>query len=224
MRIFLAEDAALIRAGIQEVLTSAGYDVIGVAADADELVEAFEQHLADATPPDLILTDVRMPPTGTDDGLRAALNIRRLRPEQPIVVLSAYVSGPYVRTLLGESGHGGGLGYLLKERVGKVSDFLSSLEVVAGGGVVIDPDVVAYTMKPVADGPVGRLSPREREVLQLMAEGLSNAQIEDRLVVSPAAVSKHVANIFTKLELPPGEDNRRVRAVLMWLRADESAG
>lgn len=221
MKILLAEDAALIRAGIQEVLTSAGHQVVGVVADATELTEIYGRLLSEADPPDLVLTDVRMPPTGTDDGLRAALKIREQRPEQPVVVLSAYISGPYVRTLLGQPGHGCGLGYLLKERVGKVSDFLSSLDVVAGGGVVIDPDVVAYTMTSPAEGPVGRLSPREREVLQLMAEGLSNTQIETRLVLSGAAVSKHVANIFTKLDLPPGEDNRRVRAVLTWLRADQ---
>lgn len=225
MRIFLAEDAALIRAGLQEVLASAGHEVCGVATDATELVAGVADAARRDQLPDIVVTDVRMPPTGTDDGLRAAMRLRESHPGLPVLVLSAYVSGPYARTLLADT-PAGGLGYLLKERVGHVADFLSSLEVVAGGGVVVDPEVVAHlTADASARGPLNRLTPREAEVLQLMAEGLSNAQICERLFLSGAAVSKHVANVFGKLDLPPGEDNRRVRAVLLWLRhaGDDSA-
>lgn len=170
-----------------------------------------------------------MPPTGTDDGLRAAVDLRAAHPGLPVVVLSAYVVGPYLRDLLGSAaapdGSAGAVGYLLKERVGRVEDFLRSLDVVAAGGVVVDPEVLARLMGAPARTPaqadaerVARLTDREREVLALMAEGLSNAQIAGRLVLSDGAVAKHVANILAKLDLPPGEVNRRVRAVLTWLR------
>lgn len=216
MRIVLAEDAALIRAGLEEVITGAGHDVVRAVADADQLRCAVADLAASATLPDLVVTDVRMPPRGTDDGLRAALDLRAEHPGLPVLVLSAHVSGPSVRTLL-DGTSDGGVGYLLKERVGHVADFISSVEVVAGGGVVVDPEVVRHALGAPHVGPVARLSSREREVLQLMAEGGSNNQIARDLHLSSAAVSKHVANVFLKLDLPPGEDNRRVRAVLTWL-------
>lgn len=219
MRIFLAEDAALIRAGLQELLASAGHDIVGTAADADALRREVGAAIAAGDPPDLLITDVRMPPDDTDDGLRAAIDLRRAHPGLPVLVLSAYVSGPYVRQLLDGAGSGAGLGYLLKDRVGHVGDFLRSIDLVGGGGVVVDPQVVAHVMRRREDGPLSSLTPREREVLQLMAEGLANGQIGERLFLSAAAVSKHVANVFLKLGLPPGEENRRVRAVLTWLRA-----
>ena len=221
VRIFLAEDAALIRAGLVEIVTAAGHEIVGTAADADALRTLVAAAARDDALPDLLVTDVRMPPDGTDDGLRAALDLRRDHPSLPVLVLSAYVSGPYVRRLLDDTSSGAGVGYLLKERVGHVADFLRSIDVVAAGGVVVDPDVVAHAMRGGPSGPLAGLTPRETEVLRLMAEGASNGQIAERLVLSAAAVSKHVANVFLKLGLPPGEDNRRVRAVLLWLRSGD---
>ena len=280
MRILLADDAALLREGLAGLLTTAGHKVVAQVADADALRTEVERLAAAGELPDIVVTDVRMPPTGTDDGLRAAIDLRRAHPGLPVVVLSAYVAGPYVQDLLeetessaspaGSSGSGGAVGYLLKERVGRVADFLHSLDVVVGGGVVIDPEVVSHLMKaaraagsraggaaettagpaavaPTAPSgfqtpaPIGTVSPstpsggiasaapggagldrltrREQEVLELMAQGLSNAQIAERLVLSDGAVAKHVANIFRGLDLQPGEENRRVRAVLAWLHA-----
>ena len=280
MRILLADDAALLREGLAGLLTTAGHKVVAQVADADALRTEVERLAAAGELPDIVVTDVRMPPTGTDDGLRAAIDLRRAHPGLPVVVLSAYVAGPYVQDLLEETessaspaspaGSGGAVGYLLKERVGRVADFLHSLDVVVGGGVVIDPEVVSHLMKaaraagsraggaaettagpaavaPTAPSgfqtpaPIGAVSPstpsggiasaapggagldrltrREQEVLELMAQGLSNAQIAERLVVSDGAVAKHVANIFRGLDLQPGEENRRVRAVLAWLHA-----
>ena len=288
MRILLADDAALLREGLAGLLTTAGHKVVAQVADADALRTEVEHLAAAGELPDIVVTDVRMPPTGTDDGLRAAIDLRRAHPGLPVVVLSAYVAGPYVQDLLeetessaspaspaGSGGSGGAVGYLLKERVGRVADFLHSLDVVVGGGVVIDPEVVSHLMKaaraagsaqditgsgagegavtmtgsvpgtaPAPSEPQGpvmagaaspstpsdgiataapggagldRLTRREQEVLELMAQGLSNAQIAERLVVSDGAVAKHVANIFRGLDLQPGEENRRVRAVLAWL-------
>ena len=283
MRILLADDAALLREGLAGLLTTAGHKVVAQVADADALRTEVERLAAAGELPDIVVTDVRMPPTGTDDGLRAAIDLRRAHPGLPVVVLSAYVAGPYVQDLLeetespaspaspaGSGGSGGAVGYLLKERVGRVADFLHSLDVVVGGGVVIDPEVVSHLMKaaraagskaggaaettagpaavaPTAPSgfqtpaPIGAVSPstpsggiasaapggagldrltrREQEVLELMAQGLSNAQIAERLVLSDGAVAKHVANIFRGLDLRPGEENRRVRAVLAWLHA-----
>ena len=283
MRILLADDAALLREGLAGLLTTAGHKVVAQVADADALRTEVERLAAAGELPDIVVTDVRMPPTGTDDGLRAAIDLRRAHPGLPVVVLSAYVAGPYVQDLLeetessaspaspaGSGGSGGAVGYLLKERVGRVADFLHSLDVVVGGGVVIDPEVVSHLMKaaraagsraggaaettagpaavaPTAPSgfqtpaPIGAVSPstpsggiasaapggagldrltrREQEVLELMAQGLSNAQIAERLVLSDGAVAKHVANIFRGLDLQPGEENRRVRAVLAWLHA-----
>ncbi|MDO4901203.1 response regulator transcription factor [Actinomyces sp.] len=251
MRIVLADDAALLREGLAGLLTAAGYEVVAQVADAYALREKVEQLSAAGALPDVVVTDVRMPPTGTDDGLRAAIGLRAAHPGLPVIVLSAYVAGPYLRELLdGPDAAAGGVGYLLKERVGRVSDFTHSLDIVAAGGVVVDPEVLAQLMHadnapPSADagsgltrvdryergaaagtpGPgkqhaaLARLTPREQEVLALMAEGLSNPQVAERLVLSDGAVAKHVANIFAKLDLPPDQSNRRVRAVLTWLRA-----
>ena len=289
MRILLADDAALLREGLAGLLTTAGHEVVAQVADADALRTKVGRLAAAGELPDVVVTDVRMPPTGTDDGLRAAIDLRRAHPGLPVVVLSAYVAGPYVQDLLEETesptspagpggpsaSSGGAVGYLLKERVGRVADFLHSLDIVVGGGVVIDPEVVSHLMKaaraagsaqditgsgagegavtmtgsvpgtaPAPSEPQGpvmagaaspstpsdgiataapggagldRLTRREQEVLELMAQGLSNAQIAERLVVSDGAVAKHVANIFRGLDLQPGEENRRVRAVLAWL-------
>ena len=291
MRILLADDAALLREGLAGLLTTAGHEVVAQVADADALRTEVGRLAAAGELPDVVVTDVRMPPTGTDDGLRAAIDLRRAHPGLPVVVLSAYVAGPYVQDLLEETesptspagpggpsaSSGGAVGYLLKERVGRVADFLHSLDIVVGGGVVIDPEVVSHLMKaaraagsaqditgsgagegavtmtgsvpgtaPAPSEPQGpvmtgaaspstpsdgiataapggagldRLTRREQEVLELMAQGLSNAQIAERLVVSDGAVAKHVANIFRGLDLQPGEENRRVRAVLAWLHA-----
>jgi len=229
MRIVLADDAALLREGLAGLMTAAGHEVVAQACDAPELVETVTALGGSGELPDVVVTDVRMPPTGTDDGLRAAVDLRAAYPGLPVVVLSAYVVGPYLRDLLGSAtapdGGAGAVGYLLKERVGRVDDFLRSLDVVAAGGIVVDPEVLARLMGAPARTPaqadaerVARLTDREREVLALMAEGLSNTQIAGRLVLSDGAVAKHVANILAKLDLPPEEDNRRVRAVLTWLR------
>ena len=354
MRIVLADDAALLREGLAGLMTAAGHEVVAQACDAPELVETVTALGGSGELPDVVVTDVRMPPTRTDDGLRAALDLRSRFPGLPVVVLSAYIAGAYVRDLLADDA--GGVGYLLKERVGRVADFMRSLEVVRSGGVVVDPEVVSRLLGPLrprhdggpgaegagvgtsgatADaggagagtggagaggvvtdaggpgaggrgarkprgsgglrgagdtagtggaagaGPGGgaggagasagggtrarrlgsrpaspspqgavpaahtsaslpaghppqgvvdreaaaasvltkRLTARERQVLALMAEGASNPQVAARLYVSEGAVAKHVASIFLKLDLPPGEENRRVRAVLTWLRA-----
>ncbi|WP_137724216.1 response regulator [Prescottella subtropica] len=217
MRIVLADDAPLIRAGIKEILVASGHDVVCECDDAPALVSAVDALAAAGELPDLVITDVRMPPEGTDDGLRAAMDLRAHHRELPILVLSAYVTGPYVKELLGGPG-ADGVGYLLKEKVGRVGDFLRAIETVSTGGVVVDPEVVRHVTRPESSsGPLGRLTARESEVLALMAEGKSNGEITDALFLSKAAVSKHVANVFLKLGLPPGEDNRRVKAILTWL-------
>ena len=309
MRILLADDAALLREGLAGLLAAAGHEVVAQVADADALRTEVARLATAGELPDVVVTDVRMPPTRTDDGLGAAVDLRAAHPGLPVVVLSAYVAGPYLGELI--EGVDGAVGYLLKERVGRVSDFMHSLDVVVSGGIVIDPEVMAHLMasaasasaagasaagalgadalgadapgpdapralaapsasgapdgagawgmavetgaavetgtvagtgEPIASGAWGaagmagrrpaagalagprnpgleRLTPREAEVLTLMAEGLSNGRIAQRLVISDGAVAKHVANIFLKLDLPPGEENRRVRAVLAWVRA-----
>jgi DNA-binding NarL/FixJ family response regulator len=213
MRIVIAEDSVLLRAGLTTLLTDAGFDVVAAVPDADELLRAVAEHQ-----PDLVLIDVRMPPTHTDEGIRAALVIRRQYPEVAVLVLSQYVEESYATDLLsiGTSS----VGYLLKDRVAQVSDFLDALRRVAAGGTVLDPEVVAQLLVRRRDDPTDRLTPREQEVLRLMAEGRSNNGITDALRVSPSAVEKYISSIFAKLDLPPTDtDHRRVLAVLRYLRA-----
>jgi DNA-binding NarL/FixJ family response regulator len=221
LRIVLAEDSVLLRAGLVELLTLGGHQVAAAVGDAEELVRA-----VDADLPDLVLTDVRMPPGHGDEGLRAVLELRTRHPELPVVVLSQYVATAYATQLLsgGDPGRGG-LGYLLKDRVGEVAEFLDALRRVADGRTVIDPEVVRTLLTQRSAGTsatraLDRLTPREREVLTLMAEGRNNQSIARELVVTEAAVVKHAGNIFTKLDLDPTDGNRRVLAVLAHLRAD----
>ncbi|PFG15963.1 LuxR family two component transcriptional regulator [Propionicimonas paludicola] len=217
MRLLVADDAALIRAGLVGLLERAGHHVVAEAADAPELLAQCRRLATGDGLPDLVIADVRMPPTMTDDGLHAAVQLRAEYPSLPVLMLSQYVAPAYASTLL-EGGASSGLGYLLKERVGRVADFLASVELVASGGVVVDPEVISQLLNSRRGDPVlGRLTPRELEVLSLMANGAANQQIADKLVISTAAVAKHVANIFTKMGLGPDEDNRRVRAVLAYL-------
>jgi DNA-binding NarL/FixJ family response regulator len=212
MRVVLAEDSVLLRAGLTKLLSADGFDVVAAVADADELLRAVDAHH-----PDLVVTDVRMPPTNTDEGIRAALAIRRQYPDIAVLVLSQYVEERYATDLL--STQTSAVGYLLKDRVADVSDFLDALRRVAAGGTALDPEVVAQLLLRRRDDPTDRLTPREQEVLRLMAEGRSNAGIVDALRVSHSAVEKYVSNIFTKLDLPPTDtDHRRVLAVLKFLR------
>jgi DNA-binding NarL/FixJ family response regulator len=212
MRIVIAEDSVLLRAGLVRLLADAGHEVVATVGDADTLVEVVERN-----EPDLCVVDVRMPPTHTDDGLRAALAIRSRRPGVGILVLSQYVEERYATDLLAEGTNG--LGYLLKDRIADVSQFLDAVVRVGEGGTALDPEVVSQLFaRSRKRDPIHQLSPREREVLALMAEGRTNTAIARELVVSDGAVEKHVGNIFTKLDLPPTEtDHRRVLAVLRWL-------
>lgn len=194
------------------VLTHLGHEVVAEAHDAPQLLEAVSTTEADA-----VITDVRMPPTHTSDGLQAALELRSQNPRLPILVLSQYITTAYARELF--SAGANGLGYLLKDRVGNIEEFSRALETITAGGTVIDPDVVAHLMQAntVAGGVLENLSPRELEILALMAQGKSNQEIEAELFVSSATVAKHIGNVFDKLGLPPDEGNRRVRAVLTFL-------
>ena len=212
MRIVIAEDSVLLRAGLTGLLADAGEEVVAAVDNADDLLTVVERHQ-----PDLAVVDVRMPPTFTDDGLRAALQIRERWPDVGILVLSQYVEETYASELLANDTKG--LGYLLKDRIADVSEFLAGVRRVGEGGTALDPEVVAQLLaRTRRRDPLDRLSPREREVLALMAEGRTNAAIARELVVSDGAVEKHVSNIFTKLDLPPTEhDHRRVLAVLRWL-------
>ncbi|MGE3620449.1 MAG: LuxR C-terminal-related transcriptional regulator [Acidimicrobiia bacterium] len=218
MRILIAEDSVLLRAGLTRLLIDAGEDVIASVGDADALRTAVDRHR-----PELAVVDVRMPPTNTDDGLRAALDIRARQPEVGILVLSQYVEERYASELLaGASSEGtGGLGYLLKDRVADVAEFLAAVRRVGDGGTALDPEVVAQLLaRSRRRDPLAALSPRERDVLGHMAEGLTNAAIAKALVVNESTVEKHVTNIFTKLDLPPTDHgHRRVLAVLRWLGA-----
>ena len=212
MRVVIAEDSVLLRVGLTKLLTDAGVEVVAAVADAEELLRAVTEHR-----PDLALIDVRMPPTHTDEGIRAALVIRRQHPEIAVLVLSQYVEESYATDLLSERTDG--VGYLLKDRVAHVSDFLDALRRVAAGGTALDPEVVAQLMVRRRDDPTDRLTPRELEVLRLMAEGRSNNGIADALRVSLSAVEKYVSNIFAKLDLAPADtDHRRVLAVLRFVR------
>ena len=216
LRIVVAEDSLLLREGLVSLLERFGHVVVASVGDAPELLEAVDRLAAAGEIPDFVITDVRMPPRHVDDGLRAALALRERFPTLPVLVLSQYIADVYARDLLRSPG--GGVGYLLKDRVGRISDFLRSIDTIRAGGVMIDPEVVSNLMRR-DDGPLAQLTPREREVLSLMAEGLSNTDIAGRLVVSDAAVSKHIGNIFAKLGLSAEDGHRRVRAVLAHLGA-----
>ncbi|MFC4464302.1 response regulator [Streptomyces xiangluensis] len=209
----VAEDAVLLREGLVGLLQRVGHEVVAAVGDADALVAAVR-----ADRPDLIVTDVRMPPSLSDDGLRSAVTLREEFPGLPVLVLSQYVERSYALRLL-DSGGGAGVGYLLKERVSAVVDFVSAIERVAAGGTVVDPEVITQLVRLRQD-PLERLSPREREVLALIAEGRTNASLAKHLFISEAAVNKHIGNIFNKLDLPVDtEGHRRVLAVLAFLRA-----
>ncbi|WP_219466097.1 response regulator [Nonomuraea rhizosphaerae] len=216
MRVVIAEDAVLLREGLVSLLERFGHTVVASVGDASALVEAVTEHR-----PDVVVTDVRMPPGFADEGLRAALELRGKDPGLAVLVLSQYVEQTYAAELLdsgaGEGG-GAGVGYLLKDRIGDVREFVDALDRVAAGGTVVDPEVVRQLLKRRRD-PLQRLTPREQEVLALIAEGRSNASVARELFVTEAAVAKHIAGIFTKLDLPPAADNhRRVLAVLAYLR------
>lgn len=212
MRLVLAEDHALLRAGLIQLLEAHGFTIVAAVDNAGDLHDALRLPDAEAA-----VLDVRMPPTHTDEGLRAAIAVRAERPAFPVMVLSQYVEHLYARELLA-SGEGA-VGYLLKDRVADVEEFVEGVRRVAAGGTVLDPEVVASIMARRREEPVDRLSPREREVIALMAEGRSNAAIATQLVVTEKAVAKHINSIFTKLDLPLDTDaHRRVRAVLAWLR------
>ncbi|MBQ1090981.1 response regulator transcription factor [Streptomyces sp. B93] len=209
----LAEDSVLLREGLIGLLARFGHQVVAAVGDAGALAAAVE-----AEAPDIVVTDVRMPPGFQDEGLHAAVRLRERRPALPVLVLSQYVQRTYASELL-DSGDGRGVGYLLKDRVGQVEEFVTALSDVASGGTVVDPEVVRQLLRRRRD-PLERLTPREREVLALIAQGRSNAAIARELVVSDAAVGKHIGGIFTKLDLPPAEEtHRRVLAVLTFLRA-----
>ncbi|MFF1304575.1 response regulator [Streptomyces sp. NPDC058307] len=209
----LAEDSVLLREGLIGLLGRCGHEVVAAVGDAEALLVAVEEHS-----PDIVVTDVRMPPGFQDEGLHAAVRLRGRRPGLPVLVLSQYVQRAYASELL-DSGDGTGVGYLLKDRVGQVEQFVDALCEVADGGTVVDPEVVRQLLRRRRD-PLERLTPREREVLALIAEGKSNGAIARELVVSEAAVGKHVGGILTKLDLPPAEEtHRRVLAVLAYLRA-----
>ena len=214
MRIVVAEDLFLLREGIARLLQAHGCDIVAAVSDGPALLDALVGER-----PDVAIVDVRLPPTFTDEGLRAALAARRQIPGLPILVLSQYVEQLYARELLAD--RAGGVGYLLKDRVFNDDQFVDAIRTVAGGGTVMDPEVVTKLLgRRSRDEPVSRLSGREREVLALMAEGRSNAAIAQQLFVSEKAVSKHCTSIFAKLDLPPSEtDNRRVLAVLAFLNS-----
>jgi DNA-binding NarL/FixJ family response regulator len=212
MRVVIAEDAAVLREGLARLLTDRGHEVCAAVADAEALHAAVAEHA-----PDAVIADIRMPPTHTDDGLRAAVAIRRDFPATGVLLFSQYIETRYTTRLL-ESG-AGGVGYLLKDRVGNVADFVAALERVAAGGTALDPEVINQLLRKPDPG-VASLTSREREVLGLMAEGRSNSGIAGKLMLSEGMVEKHIASIFGKLSLEQeAADNRRVLAVLRYLRA-----
>jgi DNA-binding NarL/FixJ family response regulator len=215
VRVVIAEDLALLRDGLTRLLEAHDAEVVAAVADGDALVAAVARHA-----PDVAVVDVRLPPTFTDEGIRAALRARRERPGLPVLVLSQYVERTYAAELLSDGA--GGVGYLLKDRVADPREFVDAVRRVAAGGTALDPEAVAQLLGARGDdGPLSELTPREREVLALMAEGRTNGAIAERLVVTDGAVEKHVSNIFLKLGLRPSDaDHRRVLAVLAWLGED----
>jgi DNA-binding NarL/FixJ family response regulator len=218
LRVVIGEDDVLLREGIARLLSDGGFDVVAQAGDADDLLRKGLAHR-----PSVVIADVNMPPGHGDDGLRAAIEVRRQRPETGVLVLSQYYEEHYPIDLIGQRAEG--VGYLLKERVGDVESFLDAVTRVASGGSALDPEVVGRMLgRRQHTGPVERLSPRERDVLASMAEGKSNRGIAQSLLVSQAAVEKHVTSIFHKLELDPAQtEHRRVLAVLAYLRDAPSA-
>jgi len=215
VRVVIADDSPLLREGIASFVRGEGIEVVAEAADADELLAAVDEH-----EPDVAIVDIRMPPTLTDEGIRAAHEIRRRHPDMGVVLLSQHVEVGVATQVLAESPRR--LGYLLKDRVTDPADFAGSLRRVAGGGTALDPQVVSGLLAdPAGNGPLRSLSPREHEVLGLVAEGRSNKAIGERLVITPGAVQKHVSTIFNKLGLPAGEDDdRRILAVLAYVRPE----
>jgi DNA-binding NarL/FixJ family response regulator len=218
MRIVIAEDSAVVRAGLAEILADRGHQIAAAVGDADALRAAVDEHR-----PDVAIVDVRMPPGHTDEGLRAAIAIRRDHPGLGILVFSQYVETRYAADLLGQRAGGGaaGVGYLLKDRVANVGEFVDALSRVAAGGTVLDPEVVTDLLSASKhSAALAGLTARERDVLSLMAEGRSNSGIAGRLVISDRAVEKHISSIFAKLGLPASDgDHRRVLAVLAYLRS-----
>jgi DNA-binding NarL/FixJ family response regulator len=206
VRVIILEDNPILAEGLSLLLNNSGFEVAAVATDADEFAKAIAEHHVD-----IAVVDVRLPPTFTDEGLRAAIEARRVRPGLPVLVFSQYVEEVYAAELL--AGGSEGVGYLLKDRVSRVDEFLEAVRRVAAGGTVLDPEVVSQLMVK-RSSPLDRLTPREREVLALMAEGLGNTAIGEKLVISEGAVHKHVGNVFLKLDLPPTDSgHRRVLAV-----------
>jgi DNA-binding NarL/FixJ family response regulator len=214
MRVVIAEDSVLLREGLARVLTEGGFEVAAQAANADELTKAVRRFK-----PDVAVVDVRMPPTQTDEGARAAVEIRAEQPEVAVLLLSQVIEATHALALVSESAEG--FGYLLKDRVLEIDDFLDAVRRVGKGGTAIDPEVIAQLLgRKREDGPLDELTPREREVLELMAQGLSNKGICEKLVVSPKTVETHVNSIFWKLGLLPAQDeHRRVLAVLAYLQS-----
>jgi len=217
VRVVIAEDNALLRQGLVLLLSSAGHEVAGVVGTGPEILPALLEHR-----PDVAVLDVRMPPGFRDEGLRAALEARRRIPGLPVLVLSQYVEESYAAELL--DGGASGVGYLVKDRVGRVDEFLEALERVAAGGTALDPEVVTELLTRRRDSPLDSLTPREREVLALMAEGHDNVTIAKTLVITERSVSKHIGNVFLKLRLPASDSgHRRVLAVLAFLNSSQAA-
>jgi DNA-binding NarL/FixJ family response regulator len=213
MRVVLADDSVLLREGLIRLLDEVGCDVVAAVDDAPSLIAAVEEHR-----PDVAIVDVRMPPTMTDDGLKAAVTAREQHPEVGVLMLSAYIELSYADVLLSDGR--GGVGYLLKDRVTSLNTLAEALQTINTGGTVLDPEVVAQLLVARRSDPLAALTAREREVLAQMAEGRSNSAIAKALVITGGAVEKHISNIFSKINLPDvGSDNRRVLAVLAWLKS-----
>lgn len=212
VQVVLAEDSALLRDGLVRLISEGGFEVVAACPDAETFLAEVDRHR-----PGLVVVDVRMPPTFTSEGIRAALEVRERYPETAVLVLSQYVEEQYATELVASRARG--VGYLLKDRVADTADFIAALREVSGGGTVLDPEVVMQLLSRARNAdPLDRLTPREREVLGLMAEGRTNAAIARRLFIGEGAVEKNVSSIFTKLDLPPtDQDHRRVLAVLRWL-------